>query len=268
MPDVAVEMMRRPGRQLPDFIGNRRRLRGAGRRADHPNERRQGARGSRFHFEDLIRTRLQSRISVPLCIETQDLHFASDPLRARRLVRPRAKRQFLGTKLDDISVGKRRLRRHLFTPNERAIRALQVIQNHAFHFVGNADPGMPPRNTGVIEPHVATRIAADDVVACFKDKGAVSPHEPATCFWFLMTAATAAKVGRLAAKCITNTVRGSDELRRLSILRDRPSNFADEHVQIAVDDEGVGPDLAEQIGLWNYVRTPGDERTQQIERLW
>ena len=150
-----------------------------------------------------------------------------------------------GTKLDDVSVGKSCLRRHLFAPNERAIRALQVIQNRASHFAGNADPGMPARDAGVIEPHVATRVAANDVVACFQDKGAVSPHEPATCFWFLMTAATAAKVGRLTAKCITNTVRGSDELRRLGILRDRPSNFADEHVQVAVDDEGVGPDLAE-----------------------
>ena len=197
-----------------------------------------------------------------------NLRFAPDALCPRWFVRPRAKRQFYRTQLDDVSVGKHRLRCHLFTPDECAIRALQIIQNRAFHVVVNADPGMPPRDTGVIEPHVATRVAPNDVVACFKDKGAVSPHEPATCFWFLMTAATAAKVGRLAAKCITNTVRGSDELRRLSILRDRPSNFADEHVQIAVDDEGVWPDLAEQIGLWNHVRPLGDERTQQVERLW
>src|SRR5688572_22883233 len=108
---------------------------------------------------------------------------------------------------------------------------------------------MTPRHSGMIEPHVASRIAADNVIAGSKDKRAVFPHKPTTCLGLVMVVCRAAEVCRLRAKCITNTMCCSDELPRLRILIDRFSNFADKHVQVAFDDKRVGPYLAEQVRL-------------------
>ena len=59
------------------------------------------------------------------------------------------------------------------------------------------------------------------------------------------------------AKRVADSVHGSDEPRLLRVIVQRPPNLADQHVQIAIDDEDIGPDLAEQIGLRHDVRPLG-----------
>ena len=60
-------------------------------------------------------------------------------------------------------------------------------------------------------------------------------------------------------------MHGPDETRRLRVIVDRASYLAHEHVEVAIDDEDVWPDLSKQVGLRDDVRSPRDKNAQHRE---
>ena len=62
-------------------------------------------------------------------------------------------------------------------------------------------------------------------------------------------------------------MHGSDVTRLTRIIVQRPANLPDKDIQIRVDNEGLGPDQAEQFGLGNDFRPTLDQRAQEVEGL-
>jgi len=60
-------------------------------------------------------------------------------------------------------------------------------------------------------------------------------------------------------------VDGPDEPRRLRVIVERPSYLTDEDVEICIDHEDIGPDLAKQVGLGDDVRPFGEQDAQHGE---
>ena len=46
------------------------------------------------------------------------------------------------------------------------------------------------------------------------------------------------------------------------------TDFANDDVEVGLDDVGIAPDGSQQFGLRNHIRPPDQQRAQQVERLW
>ena len=75
------------------------------------------------------------------------------------------------------------------------------------------------------------------------------------------------QVVRLAAKRIADSVNGSNEALMLRRVRNRPPDFANQDVQIRIDDIGVGPDARVQLALVDDFRPALEQDAQQVERF-
>ena len=60
----------------------------------------------------------------------------------------------------------------------------------------------------------------------------------------------------------------SNEALLVRVVTQCPPDLADQHVEVAFDDEDVRPDLTEQVGFRHDVRALLDKRTQHRKRLW
>src|SRR4030095_14168762 len=146
--------------------------------------------------------------------------------------------------LDDVAVVERRWPVDTFTVDERAVGAPEVGQHRAF-CTGDSDLCVAARHAGVIEPDLRPWIPADDRVAFSERECLALPRQPETAGWAL-SSGTAMDVRRPRAEGVADAVHSPDEARLLRVVAQRPPDLADQHVEIAFDDEDIRPDLAKE----------------------
>src|SRR4029077_8498508 len=101
----------------------------------------------------------------------------SYPLRRRRgHLRPFAEKRRLGTKRDRIAVYKRVAGHDPGAVDECTVRAPAILDSGAP--AGNHDVGVHARNAGPVDPGVALRMAADDVLPFRQREDGVLPQQP------------------------------------------------------------------------------------------
>ena len=123
------------------------------------------------------------------------------------------------------------------------------LTNVPFVLRGRSAPGVrrrrfdscvAARHAGVIEPDLRPRIPADDRVAVSERERLALPRQPETGGWAL-SSCTRDRVGRLRAEGVADAVHSPDEARLLRVVAQRPPDLADQHVEIAFDDEDIRP---------------------------
>src|SRR4029077_6706197 len=78
---------------------------------------------------------------------------------------PEADGQIDGANLDDVAIGQRDFSIDGRAPNERAVGASQVLEQHAPAAAVDANHRVAARDAGRIQPDGASRIASDAVVS-------------------------------------------------------------------------------------------------------
>ena len=70
-----------------------------------------------------------------------------------------------------------------------------------------------------------------------------------------------------AGKRVTNAVRGSDKSWRLRLVPNRPPQLTNQHREIGLDHERLGPDLPKELRFRHHVWPPRHQGAQELERL-
>src|SRR5439155_11510754 len=173
---------------------------------------------------------------------------ATDALRLWPFLgRPQAHPQIDRRNRDDVVVVESDLRRDTRAADACAIGAAEIGDGDVSPRLVDVDVRVAPRHAVYIQPDGAAGAATDHVVASLERKSGALPCQPAR--HRRVFDAGLAFLARVTRKRVADAVRRPDETRLPDVIVQRLADFTDQHVEIGVDDERVGPDAGVEDGL-------------------